>query len=282
VADFQRTVLRTSRGGTVKVVEQGTGTPVVFLHSGVGSAGEWRGVFAAWPHGYRLAAVDAYRGGTGLGAPGQRTLDDYADQVHAVVGHVGAPVHLVGFSWGGATALHVAATAPAELVSVTVIEPEAYSLLTTDDEPAFTTIHGLRDRWRSYVAAGDWATAVGEFIDFYNGAGSFAAWPKDRREAFLEEQRTRGDMWDVLFDAPVTAEALASVTVPVQVVEASATTLVDRAICAAVLRSVPQAAHSVIHGAGHMLPLTHPTELARVLVQNLKPVTPPGGATQAR
>ena len=93
-------LLRTRRDGTVKIVEQGTGTPVVFLHSGVGSAGEWREVFSLWPTGYRLIAVDAFRGGSGPGLPGHPTLDDYADQVHAVVSHIGQPVHLVGFSWG--------------------------------------------------------------------------------------------------------------------------------------------------------------------------------------
>jgi pimeloyl-ACP methyl ester carboxylesterase len=38
-------LVRPPHGRTVKVVDQGTGTPVVFLHSGVGSAGEWRNVF---------------------------------------------------------------------------------------------------------------------------------------------------------------------------------------------------------------------------------------------
>jgi pimeloyl-ACP methyl ester carboxylesterase len=101
-------MLRTPSGGTVKIIERGKGTAAVFLHSGVGSAGEWREVFSRWPQGYRLTAVDAYRDGTGPGRPGQRTLDDYADQVHAVVNHVGEPVHLIGFSWGGATGLHMA------------------------------------------------------------------------------------------------------------------------------------------------------------------------------
>jgi pimeloyl-ACP methyl ester carboxylesterase len=55
-----------------------------------------------------------------------RTLDDYADQVHAVAEHVGACVDLVGFSWGGATSLRVAAAAPELVDSVAVIEPEAY------------------------------------------------------------------------------------------------------------------------------------------------------------
>jgi lipase len=259
-------ILRTPSGGTVKIIERGNGTAAVFLHSGVGSAGEWREVFSRWPEGYRLIAVDAYRDSDGPGAPGQRTLDDYADQVHAVVNHVGEPVHLIGFSWGGATGLHVAVTTPGVLASLTVVEPEAYSLLRTGNAQAFAEIAELRDRWREHVRADRWYEAFEEFVDFYNGPGSFAGWPTDRREAFLDDQRARGDLWDVLFDAPLTGEALTTVTVPVHVVEGSATSAVDHAICEVVLRHVPQVEHSVIEGAGHMMPLTHPAELTRTLV----------------
>lgn len=163
----------------------------------------------------------------------------------------------------------MAATAPAALASLAVIEPEAYSLLTADDGSAFTALRNLRDRSRAHVQAGDWHAALEEFIDFYNGPGSFAAWPADRRDAFLEDQRTRGDLWDVLFNAPITAGSLASVTMPVHVIEGSATSLVDRAICDAVLRSVQHSSRSVIEGAGHMVPLTHAADLARVLVRQL-------------
>jgi pimeloyl-ACP methyl ester carboxylesterase len=211
--------------------------------------------------------VDAYRDGDGPGAPGvQRTLDDYADQVRAVVNHVGEPVRLIGFSWGGATGLYLAVTTPKVLTSLTVVEPEAYSLLRTENPRAFAEITGLRDRWREHVRADRWYEALEEFVDYYNGPGSFARWPSDRREAFLDDQRARGDLWDVLFEAPLTAEALMTVDVPVHVVEGSETSAVDHAICDVVLRRVPQAGHSVIEGAGHMMPLTHPAELARILV----------------
>jgi lipase len=81
--------LRTPLGRRVKVVEQGAGTPVVFLHSGVGSAREWKQVFSLWPEGYQLVAIEAYRDGTGPGEGGRPSLDDYADQVHAVAEHLG-------------------------------------------------------------------------------------------------------------------------------------------------------------------------------------------------
>lgn len=266
-------VLRTPAGATVKVVERGPGTPVVFLHSGVGSAGEWRGVFERWPDGFRLIAVDAYGGGGGPGVAGPRSLDDYADQVLAVVEHVGEPVHLVGFSWGGATALHVGATAPSVLVSLTVIEPEAYSVLRDSPGPALAAIIELRERWREHVRAGRWYEAFEEFIDFYNGPGTFARWPTGRRDRFLDVQRARGDLWDVLFEAPLTAQTLGEIPLPVHVVEGTATSIVDHAICDLVRRHVRHSEHTLIEGAGHMMPLTHATPLAHALLDRIPRTT---------
>lgn len=262
--------LRTPLARRVKIVEYGTGTPVVFLHSGVGSAGEWKQVFALWPQNYRLIAIEAYRDGTGPGVPGQRSLEDYADQVYAVAEYVGVPVHLVGFSWGGATALRVAAVAPQLVNSLVVIEPEAYALLRTQNTDAYAQICGLRERWRAHVSAGRWYEAFEEFVDFYNGPGSFARWSPPGREAFLAVQRARGELWEVLFDSRLlTLESLAGIVVPVHVVEGSQSSVVDHAICDVIRRRMPHARHMVIEGAGHMMPLTHPEPLTRALLTGI-------------
>ncbi len=269
-AEPRTTVVPTPSGSTVKVIERvGCGVPLVFLHSGVGSAGEWRQVFDLWPDGRRLVAVDAYGGGAGSGTAGRRTLDDFADQVLGVAEHVGERVHLVGFSWGGATALHVGVTAPHVLASLTVIEPEAYGLLTPADEPAFGIIVALRNRCRDLVRADRWHEAYEQFVDFYNGPGSFAGWPATRRDRFIDHQRSRGDMWDVLFDAPLTAETLGAVPLPVCVVEGSATSVVDHTICGLVLCHVARPEHIVVEGAGHMIPLTHAAALTQALVERV-------------
>jgi lipase len=268
MAMAEASTLQTPLGGRVKVVQQGAGVPVVFLHSGVGSAGEWKQVFSLWPEGFRLLAVDAYRDGTGPGVNGQRSLDDYADQAYGVAEHVGGPVHVVGFSWGGATALRVAAAAPELVDSLVVVEPEAYALLRTQDARAYAEICGLRDRWRAHVRAARWYEAFEEFVDFYNGPGFFAQWPADRRDAFLAMQQTRGDLWDVLFDEELlNVDALAGIDVPVHVVEGTRTSVVDHAICDVVRRHVPGARHTLIEGAGHMMPLTHPEPLTQAILR---------------
>jgi lipase len=264
------TTLPTPLGRQVTVVEQGTGTPVVFLHSGVGSAGEWKQVFSRWPDGYRLVAIDAYRDGLDPGVDRQRTLDDYADQVYAAAEHAGAPIHLVGFSWGGATALRAATAAPGLIASLAVIEPQAYGLLRTQDAAAWAEIGELRDRWRAHARAGRWYEAFEAFIDFYNGPGSFAAWPAPQREAFLAVQQRRGDLWGVLFDGPLPLDSLATVTAPVHVVEGSRTAAVNHAICEVVRRHIPHAHHTLIEGAGHMMPITHPEPLARALLGRIE------------
>ena len=263
-------VVPTPAGATVRIIERlGNGAPVVFLHSGVGSAGEWRQVFNLWPDAHRLVAVDAFGDGDGPGRPGCRTVDDFADQILGVAEYVAEAVHLVGFSWGGVTALQVGVTAPGVLASLTVIEPEAYGLLTPADGPAYLTISALRDRCRDHVRADRWYEAYEEFVDFYNGQGSFAGWPATRRARFLDDQRKRGDMWDVLFEAPLTADKLASVSLPVHVVEGSATSVVDRTICALVLRHLRRPEHILIEGAGHMIPLTHAAALTGVLLDSV-------------
>jgi lipase len=269
-AEPQTTVVPTPAGAKVKIIERvGNGAPVVFLHSGVGSAGEWRQVFDLWPDAHHLVAVDAFGDGDGPGRPGRRTLDDFADQVHGVAEYLADPLHLVGFSWGGATALRVGVTAPHVLASLTVIEPEAYVLLTPADGSAYLTITALRDRCRDHMMADRWYEAYEEFVDFYNGSGSFAGWPATRRARFLEDQRKRGDLWDVLFEAPLTVDTLAAVPLQVHLVEGSATSVVDHTICALVLRHLSRPEHILIEGAGHMIPLTHAAALTRALVDRV-------------
>ena len=259
-----------ARGREVTVVAAGAGRPVVFLHSGVGSAGEWKQVFARWPPNYRLLAIDVHRSASVID-----NLDDCAEQVFAVAGEVGAPLWLIGFSWGGATALRVATVAPDLVDALSLIEPEAYAMLGADagatqdraDGDAYRQICALRDEWRVQVRAGRWDAAFEACIDFYNGPGSFAAWPAARRESFLAAQQARGDLWDVLFDTQrLDLASLARVTATIHLIEGSASSAVDHAICGVLRRHLPHARHTVIPGAGHMMPLTHAVPLTQALL----------------
>ena len=203
------TILRTPLGRRVKVVEHGTGS--------AGGVPPQRGrqrwrveagllAVAGWLPARRDRGLPRRHRSRRGRAPEPRRLCRSGLCRRRARRRVGRPGRVL---WGGATALRVAAAAPEFVDSLAVIEPEAYALLRTQDADAYTEISGLRDRWRAHVRAGRWYEAYEEFIDFYNGPGSFARWPPQRREAFLAVQQTRGDLWDVLFDGLLTLDALA-------------------------------------------------------------------------
>ena len=264
------TTIPTPLGRRVKVVEHGTGTPVVFLHSGVGSAGEWKQVFSLWPEGYRLVAIDAYRDGTGPGAAERRTLDDYADQVYAVAEHVGGPS-----AWSGSRG---------------AAQPRCAWLLRRPNSWTRSPSSSLRHtrccaRRTPTPTPRSVACAIGGARTFARGGGTRPSRSSSTSttdparslggrlraaQAFLALQQTRGDLWDVLFDGLLTLDALAGVTAPVHVVEGSRTSAVDHAICDVVRRHVPHARHTLIEGAGHMMPLTHPEPLTRALMTGIE------------
>lgn len=91
----------------IAVHEHGTGPTVLALH-GIGGSGS---AFAPIP-GHRLAAWDAPGYGSSADPDPSLDMDGLADHVAAVAEDLGAPVHLVGVSWGGVIATRVALRRP--------------------------------------------------------------------------------------------------------------------------------------------------------------------------
>jgi pimeloyl-ACP methyl ester carboxylesterase len=105
----------------------------------------------------------------------------------------------------------------------------------------------------------------------HSGRRAIASSPSTRTaKEFLVVQQARGDLWDVLFDdALLAVDGLADVTAPVHLVEGSETSAVDHALCDVVRRHVPHARHTLIEGAGPMMPLTPPEALTRALLSGI-------------
>ena len=265
------TMLRTPLGRRVKVIEHGTGARWCSSTAGWAALASGSSCFCS---GRRATGSSPSR--PTATAPAQAGEGGGASTTTRIRSTPSPSTSSRRSRWSGSRgaaqpALRVASAAPELVDSLAVIEPEAYALLRTQDTDAYTQICDLRDRWRAHVRAGQWYEAFEDFIDFYNGPGSFARWPRVRREAFLAVQKARADLWDVLFDdSRLSTEALARVTAPVHVLEGSQTSGVDRAICDVVRRHMPHAQHTMIEGAGHMIPLTHPKPLTRALLTRIE------------
>ncbi|SRR5579884_935030 len=94
------------RGGRIHYERAGRGPLLVALHGIGGSARSWRHQLDGLADDFTVVAWDA-RGYGGSSDPDRElTIDDYADDVAALLDHLDAPrAHLLGISWGGVIAL---------------------------------------------------------------------------------------------------------------------------------------------------------------------------------
>src|SRR5437762_2859598 len=147
--------------------------PVVLLHSSLASGGQWRALAAGLGERYEVFAPDLIGYGTAAGWSGEGPFDlrDEATAIHALLDRIGRPLHLVGHSYGGAVALHVARERAHGLRSLTLIEPVAFHLLRdgdADDAAALNEITHVADGVRRALASGDHAVGCGGFVDYWS------------------------------------------------------------------------------------------------------------------
>jgi len=109
----------------------GTGAPVLLLHGSASAGVMWVPVIDGLKSRFRVIApdligygrTDSWPDGYGF------TVDDELHLVEPLLAHAPAPVHVVGHSFGGVVALHLALAGRVPIRSLTLIEPVAFFLL---------------------------------------------------------------------------------------------------------------------------------------------------------
>ena len=242
----------------------GTGTPVVMLHSSLGSKGQWSALAEQMSTRYRVIAVDlcGYGDNPPVTSAPSFTLDDevrlVADRLDALVeAHV--RVHVVAHSYGALVALRLAQRARGRVASLALYEPVAFRLL-DDADPANIEIRGLSERVARLVASGHRHAAALAFVDFWSGNGSFASLPLPAQTAIAR----RVDKLPLDFQAarswPRNAEELGVVAAPTLLVTGDRSPDVVRRIHRMLMRSLPNARVAALD-AGHMGPITDSTRV---------------------
>lgn len=190
-----------------------------------------------------------------MAEPLLRTLDGIAE-----------PAHLVGHSYGGAVALHLARTRPWLFRSLTLIEPSAFHLL---HGTRLAEISAVAARVRADLGRGDAMDGYGRFIDYWGGAGSWTAIPEDRRAALAARLGDIALEFDALLDEPAGLEDYRDIRMPTLLLQGGGTKLPSRAICRRLRATLPATRFRVVHGAGHMLPFTHREAVNAALAEHI-------------
>jgi pimeloyl-ACP methyl ester carboxylesterase len=131
--DHRATTLTLDDGTSLHIEERGSGEPLLLLHGFTGSARDWVHAFdlESLSASYRVIASDARGHGRSTNPTGVFTFARCAEDVLAILDHLGiARTRAVGKSLGAKTLLHVATRVPERvsamvLVSATPRFPEA-------------------------------------------------------------------------------------------------------------------------------------------------------------
>jgi pimeloyl-ACP methyl ester carboxylesterase len=262
-------------GQRIEYFEQGAGDPVVLLHSTGASGSQWRRLAAELGDRFRVIAPDLCGyGGTGpWQGKGEISLAAEAAMVAALVERLARPVHLLGHSFGGAVALRLAQDRPELVKSLILIEPVAFHLLRAGDAidgQAFDEISQVAAGVARAVACADFQGGFGHFVDYWSGAGAWAAVPAEKRSAMAQRLgQVALDFWSALND-PARLPDLAELDLPTLVIRGGTSPLPVRRVAWHLGRTLPRVRLETIESAGHMAPLTHAADVNALIAAHLQ------------
>jgi pimeloyl-ACP methyl ester carboxylesterase len=124
------------------------GMPVVLVHGNLSTGRFWEHLLPGAPAGFRFIAPDmrGFGRSEALVLDGTRGLRDWSDDVHSLVKTLGIarPVHLAGWSTGGAAISHYAMDhgGVASLTYVDTVSPYGFGAVHADGTPSFPDFAG--------------------------------------------------------------------------------------------------------------------------------------------
>jgi len=109
-------------GQDIFVRDEGTGPSLIFLHGFLADHRMWAPQFSANASSNRVVAWDAPGRGQSTDAPDEFTLTEYSGCLKDLMDALSvSDAHVVGLSWGGALAIHFAATHASCIRSLTLV-----------------------------------------------------------------------------------------------------------------------------------------------------------------
>ena len=248
-------------GHHVHAVTVGTGAPAVMIHCALSN------------HESMLPLAHAIGGQVTLfDMPGHGRSDDWDGKhdfqtlvVDAAAACCEGPTHVIGHSFGATAALRLAVAQPHLVSRLTLIEPVYFAAAKGTREHA----QHARD-FRPFVGAmlmGEETRAAAIFNDLW-GAMPWADIP-----ARLQAKLTRRIHLIVAGAAAIeedaagitSAERLAALDIPVTLIRGTETQPVIKAIHDVLQQRISGATDHVVVGAGHMVAMTHPDDVAAII-----------------
>lgn len=183
----------------------------------------------------------------------------------------GKPTDIIGHSFGAIVALRLAMTRPDLVRSLTLIEPPLFAAI--DGTPSHAAQAEAMEAVRRAFEEGDSPRAAQIFNDAVNPETPWEGLPDPARASLAQR------IGLVVAESPITGDdaagllapgGLEAIAAPVLMMQGSASPAIFAETMTALAARLPKARRAVAVGAGHMLPLTHPANVAGEIAAFLK------------
>ena len=245
----------TVEGRTLSWREAGSGEPVLLLHSGGFSSRQWRKLADTLAASHRVLTPDLLGYGASspwpVGEPFHPRQEIAA--LERLLDDVGAPVHLVGHSYGGYLALQLALARPGNVRSLALFDPVAFGALTPADRAElgmdtlapYDASRGVDEVW------------LARFIELWNGPGAWKSLHPTTQEEFRRVGwKVSEEVAGLLADTTSLA-TYARVSVPTLLLGGRLTPLFEQRVLERLGGALPRVRLELLPDMGHMGPITH-------------------------
>lgn len=245
----------------------GTGPkPALLLHCALAHSKIWTPLATRLSD--RLSMIAPDMPGHGRSAPWDGRSDLH-DQVTAIARDcLGDGGHVIGHSFGATVALRLAMEVPDKVHSLSLIEPVLFAAARESDEAVFQRYLDNSRGFATALEQEDWVSAAADFIDIWGDGRPWDALTEKERTLFSAQMPFIRDTEPcVTEDANglLAAGRPEAIRCPTQLIRGAHSEPVIAAIHATLARRIPGAVDTVVAGAGHMVPITHPDAVAALI-----------------
>ncbi|KGJ06366.1 Pimeloyl-ACP methyl ester carboxylesterase [Paracoccus halophilus] len=237
--------------------------PALALHCMMGNASYWGPIAGKLADKVRISAPDLPGHGQSPDWPGEPDYHSFTTQ--AVARLIDRPMDLIGHSLGATVALRIAIAAPEAVRSLTLIEPVLFAA-TPDpaNDAVMQELHAL-------VAAGQSDEAARRFLSIWGGIQWESQTPAGRERLARQMQLVVAGNETLMRDAAnmLREGGLEGIDAPCMILIGQDSPAVIGDIADALAARLPDVGRARLPGAAHMLPITHPRQVAELIGLNL-------------
>lgn len=258
-------------GVEIAYLEQGKGPAVIIAHCSSASHKEWLPLIEELAPDWRVLAPDFIGYGQSDAWPENKVFTGQADLavLLELAKKTKRPIHLVGHSYGAALALEAARELGPKVQSLILVEPVSFKLLRSEHRPEWAEVERLGVAVLSAVSSGNEREAAAAFMRYWLGRLRWWLSPEKFKVAITTTIRKVALEFMIAIEAGTRLSDYASVTTPTLLIVGGKTRTPARAVVDMLSTTLPNATVTVLKGAGHMSPFTHPSELNRLILDHL-------------